>query len=191
MAAVSSRSAAAALGPFGRALRLVGRCELLVAVLALLAITGLTMAAIVVRYAFNASLVWSEEISLLLTNVLVFIGAAAMHMARADVALEFFVRRFPPRIQWPLALLAWFCSLALGTVIVFEAVALYPLQINTTSYILELPRFYATIPLIVGGASIAATSLYYCAVSWRGWRDGAVVQERESKTALLPPLETM
>lgn len=178
-------------GPFGRALSLIGRCELVVAILALLAITGLNAVAIVLRYAFNSSLVWSEEISLLLTNVLVFIGAAAMVKARADVALEFFVRRFPRRLQWLLALLAWLCCLAFGAILVVEGVSLYPLQINTTSYILELPRFYATVPLIVGGASIAATGLYYCFVSWRGWRDGAPVSEREGATAILPPIETV
>ncbi|MGQ0650703.1 MAG: TRAP transporter small permease [Betaproteobacteria bacterium] len=167
------------MGVFRRALAALGLAELTLAAAALVAITGLNAAGVVMRYGLNASLVWAEEISLLLMNVMVFLGAAVMYKARAYVVLEYFYRRLPPGPQRGLTLLTWALACAFAALAAGYAVSLYPLQINTTSYILELPRFYATVPLIVGCASIAAASAYYFWQALHG-RDAA---------SILPPIE--
>jgi C4-dicarboxylate transporter DctQ subunit len=144
-----------------RALAALGLAELILAVAALLAISGLNAASVAMRYGFNSSIVWAEEISLLLMNVMVFLGAAVMYKARAYVVLEYFFRKLSAPLQHWLTLLTWALACAFAAITAGYGISLYPLQISTTSYILELPRFYATVPLIAGSASIACVSAYY------------------------------
>ncbi len=151
-----------------RALAALGFAELAAAAVALVAITGLNAAGVVMRYGFNASIVWAEEVSLLLMNVMVFLGAAVMYKARAYVALEYFFRMFPQGLQHWATVATWALACAFAAVAAGYGMSLYPLQINTTSYTLELPRFYATIPLIAGCASIACVSAFYFWVALRG-----------------------
>jgi TRAP-type C4-dicarboxylate transport system permease small subunit len=167
------------VGAFRRALAALGLAELTLAAAALVAITGLNAAGVLMRYGFNSSLVWAEEISLLLMNVMVFLGAAVMYKARAYVVLEYFYRKLPPAPQRWLGMLTWALACAFAALAAGYAISLYPLQINTTSYILELPRFYATVPLIAGCASIAAASAYYFWLALHG---------REA-VSILPPIE--
>ena len=167
------------MGAFRRGLAILGLAELVLAAAALVAITGLNGAGVLMRYGFNASLVWAEEISLLLMNVMVFLGAAVMYKARAYVVLEYFYRKLAPGPQRWLGVLAWALACAFAVLAAAYAVSLYPLQINTTSYILELPRFYATVPLILGCASIAAASAYYLWLALRG----------AEAIPILPPIE--
>lgn len=174
---------------FRRFLGVVGRVELFATSTALLAICALTGAGVFVRYVLNKSIVWSEEVSLFLTCIMVFVGAAAMYKARAYVVLEYFFNKFGAAWQRRLALGAWVLAMAFGTIVCVAAISLYPLQINTTSYILELPRFYWTLPLIWGGASIALTSAYYFLVelAWRDPQSGR--SGRESASAPLQGVE--
>ena len=162
-----------------RALAALGLAELFVAAAALVAISGLNAAGVVMRYTFNSSIVWSEEVSLLLMNVMVFLGAAAMYKARAYVVLEFFYRKLPDALQHWLTLMTWALACAFAALTAAYAVSLYPLQINTASYILELPRFYATLPLIAGCASIACVSAFYFWLELR----------REKASSILPAIE--
>ena len=162
-----------------RVLAALGFAELGTAAAALVAITGLNAAGVVMRYGFNASIVWAEEVSLLLMNVMVFLGAAAMYKARAYVALEYFFRLFPKRLQHWVTAATWALACAFAAVAAGYGISLYPLQINTTSYILELPRFYATIPLIAGCASIAGVSAFYFWAALRG----------EEARSILPAIE--
>jgi len=162
-----------------RVLAGLGLAELFLAVAALVAISGLNATGVVMRYAFNSSIVWAEEISLLLMNLMVFLGAAAMYKARAYVVLEFFFRKLPAPLQHWLTVLTWALACAFAAITAGYAISLYPLQISTTSYILELPRFYATLPLIAGSASIACVSAYYLAAALRG----------DSASSILPAIE--
>ena len=137
-----------------RALAAWGMAELFVATACLVAISILNAAGVLMRYVFNSSIVWSEEVSLLLLNVM-------MYKARAYVVLEYFFRKFSVTLQHRLTLATWALACAFPAIAALYGASLYPLQINTTSFILEVPRFYATIPLIIGCASIACVSAFY------------------------------
>lgn len=162
-----------------RVLTALGFAELVAAAAALVAISGLNATGVVMRYGFNSSIVWAEEVSLLLMNAMVFLGAAVMYKARAYVALEYFFRMLSEGLQHWLTVATWALACAFAAIAAGYGISLYPLQINTTSYILELPRFYATIPLILGCTSIACVSAYYF---WGALR-------REEAGSILPAIE--
>ena len=93
-----------------RALAALGRLELWVVVATLGAICSLTAATVVLRYFFEVSVVWAQEISLLLFHVLIFTGAAVMYKTRAYITMDFVVLRVPRRVQRACALATWIRS---------------------------------------------------------------------------------
>ncbi len=172
-----------------RLLEGLGQMELAVASLALVGISILTGAGIFTRYVLNMSILWSEEVSLLLTNLMVFAGAAAMYKARTYVVLNYFYRKVSPAAQRGLSLLTWSLAAGFSALVTFYGLSLYPLQINTTSFVLQWPRFYWSLPLIWFGASTALTSLYYLWVELR-WTDPTMAPDaREAAATLIKDLE--
>jgi len=154
---------ASAFGVARSALRLLGRLEIAAVILSLVIICFLTGAAIVLRYGFDASLLWGEEVSLLLMKIMIFLGAAAIYKGRAFICVGLVFDAVPGAVQYLLSVLAWIAAMVFAAVVVWQGILLYPTQINVRTYLLELPKFYFTVPLIFGAASIFLTSAYYAA----------------------------
>lgn len=143
------------------ALRWLGLAELAVAVAAFLVVCGVVSTNALLRYGFNSSIVWSEEVALLATNVFVFLGAAVILKANADVAVTFVVEKLAPRTR-SFALLAIYLAAAVFfATLLWQSIALYPLQRTTTTFILDISRYWFTLPLVWASASMLLTSLVF------------------------------
>lgn len=140
------------------ALRLLGRLELVVASVAFIVTCAVVSLNALLRFGFNSSLVWSEEVALLCTNIFVFIGAAVILKAAADVSVTFVIERLSPRMAGVLAFLAHFAAVLFFAVLLWQALALWPLQKNTSTFILDISRYWFTAPLVWAAASMLATS---------------------------------
>ncbi len=154
------------------ALRVLGRIELAVAVLAFIATCVIVSINATLRYGLNSSIVWSEEVALLCTSVFVFVGAAVIHKAGADVSVTLFVQRLPARTQAVLALATHAAGAAFFAVLLTQAIALWPLQWNTTTFILDISRFWFTVPLVYAATSMLATSIMFAVEAGHGLRAG-------------------
>jgi hypothetical protein len=53
------------------------------------------------------------------------------------------------------------------------------------TYILNIPRFYSTLPLIVASASMALTAIYYAIVAWQSRNESTEVAEKLEQEALI------
>jgi TRAP-type C4-dicarboxylate transport system permease small subunit len=144
-----------------RALAGVAVAEIGVCVLALACICVINAIGVVLRYGFNSSLIWSGEVSGLLASVMTFCGIGLIYKTRSYIVLEFVFRTLPSPLQRALAILTWCGVLIFGLVIAWNGVALYPIQSRSPTFILELPRFLYTVPVIYGGISLSLTSAYY------------------------------
>ncbi len=169
-------------------LAVLGRMEMAVTVLAIMVICCLTGASIILRYFFASSLLWGEEVSLLLMKVMVFAGAAAVYKGRAYIAIDFLFRPFGPRGRYLLSIAAWMAAAGFAAIVVWQGVLLYPTQIHTRTYLLELPKFYFTVPLIYGAASIVLTSVYYAALLVFRLAMGDDFAEVDEAVTVLPDL---
>ena len=136
------------------------RLQTVASVVALVVICGLTLLAITAREA-GTSVLWTEEVSLLMMKVVVFQGAAGIYARRAYIVVGGLVSLFSPRLQWLVSLLAWAFIGGFAALVAYQGLQTYPTQIAIRSYLLELPKFYFTVPLIVGAATICLTSVYY------------------------------
>lgn len=145
---------------YGRALSWFVRLEILASAFALAVICGLTMTAITMR-ATGGSLLWAEEVSLLLMKVVVFPGAAGLYAQRGYIVVGGLVKTFPRRLRHLTGLLSWMLIGGFAATVAWQGMLTYPSQIEVRSYLLELPKFYFNVPLIVGSTSIVLTSIYY------------------------------
>jgi len=85
----------------------------------LLAIVVVLTAQIVARYIFEAPLVWSEELVLIMLLWITFLGSALVLEARGHISIDFVVRLMPERMQRVIQL----CTA--GLMLVFCAALVY------------------------------------------------------------------
>lgn len=145
---------------FEQALSWLVKLEIMASVVALAMICILTLVQIVVRE-LGGSLLWAEEVSLLMMKIVVFQGAAGMYAKRAYIYVDGLTMLFPRRVQWALNLIGWVLIGGFAALLTYQGIKSYPSQIQIRSYLLQLPKFYFTLPLILGAATIFLASVYY------------------------------
>lgn len=144
-----------------RALRALGAVELVVAAAAFLFTCGLVSLNAGLRYLANSSIVWSEEGALLATNIFVFVGAAVIFKARADVAVSYFLEKMSARAAAWMEFATFAAAAIFLGVMAVQALLLWPLQRFTSTFILDISRFWFTVPLIWGAVSMCLTSFAF------------------------------
>ncbi len=151
---------------FRRALRYLGKIEMVVALIGFCTTVGLNFIQIALRWGFDKSIWWVQEVSLLMMMIGYFIGISCVYRMRGEVIIRFLVDRLPVKAQF------FFCCLAEVFTIVFCSVVLVtglrdaPGLLTTYTVIMHLPEFYWTLPLLVASTSMILTSVYYLAALW-------------------------
>lgn len=155
------------LARWQRLLRAWGLLELLVAVAAFTAVVLINVVQITLRYGFDSSIFWIQEISQLLMLVAYFVGASCVFRVRHYVIVELLVERLAPTRQLQAYALAQVLTVIFCGVILIEAVRELPRLMTAYTVILHLPKAYAYLPLVIASASMILTSLYYGLAVWR------------------------
>ncbi|MCP9337820.1 TRAP transporter small permease [Stutzerimonas xanthomarina] len=119
------------------------RLERVLATLALVIISLISLANVMVRYFTDASFAFTEEISVFLLVILTFAGASVAMRSNRHIRIGFAERMFP-RLRTPLILLQWLASvLVLGMVIWYGGqFALEERQWESESPGLGLPNWW-------------------------------------------------
>jgi len=149
----------------------VGQIELAITLVAFTFVIVLVTAQLGLRVAFTVGMVWAQEVAQLAVLIAYFFGASYIFKARQYVILSFFVERMPTRFQLAVYLLAQALTFGFCSLLVIELIGIAPAQLRMGTYILHIPRFYSSLPLIVAAASIAITSAYYAITAIRVTRE--------------------
>jgi TRAP-type C4-dicarboxylate transport system permease small subunit len=168
---------------FRRFLAAIGFVELWVASAAFVFVVILAMTQVLYRYLLAGSIWWAQEIAQLGMLVAYFFGIAYVYKAKQDIVVGFLVSRLSRRVQIALAIFMQGLIVMFCLFLVVTGLELAPAQLVFFTYILNIPRFYSTLPLIVASASMATTAVYYGIVAWQSRKLplGAAEQaERES-----------
>lgn len=122
------------------------RLERVLATLALVTISLISLANVAVRYFTDASFAFTEEISVFLLVVLTFAGASVAMRSNRHIRIGFLERLFP-RLRVPLILLQWLAGLlVLGLVLWYGGqFALEEYQWESESPGLGLPNWWYVI----------------------------------------------
>ena len=119
------------------------RLERVLATLALVVISLISLGNVVVRYFTDASFAFTEEISVFLLVILTFAGASVAIRGNRHIRIGFAERMFP-RLRTPLILLQWLaCASVLGMVLWYGGqFALEEYQWESESPGLGLPNWW-------------------------------------------------
>ena len=157
------------LGLVGRA---VNRVAEIVGVSALGTIVITIFANAVGRYAFNWSIIWAEELVLLLVPWLAMAGVFLSVRRGTMIRIEYFFEKLPPGLRRPLGPLGHLvcaCVLTFMAGISIEFVMLFGMD---RALYLEVPRLYSSSALVVGGFASAVAFVAVLVRERRGTRRG-------------------
>lgn len=129
------------------------------AAVALLMLVLITIAAVVMRYVFNAPLQWTEEISGLLMIWIVMIGAVAAERDNQHLTIPLLPDALPHRLGAALNMITSAASIA---VLVYMAYLAYGLSMRAQyklTQILQISWFWIDIAVAVGCGVMAVYTL--------------------------------
>ena len=144
-----------------RALGLLGRVELAITVAAFSGVIVLVSAQIFFRYVFDVGLVWVQEVSQLLILTAYFFGISFVFKARRYLIVSILFDRFPEAAKLPLYIGCQVLTAAFCSMLFFELLGIAPQQLYMKTYILHIPRFYSSLPLLIASISMTLTAVYY------------------------------
>jgi TRAP-type C4-dicarboxylate transport system permease small subunit len=166
------------MAAFRKVLAAIGLVELWIALVAFVFVVVLTMIQVGYRYLLAGSIWWAQEISQLAMLIAYFLGIAYVYKAKNDIIVGFLLKRLSRDAQVFFALIGQIMVAAFCFLLVITGLELAPSQLVFFTYILNIPRFYSTLPLIVGSASMGVTAIYYAIVAWDS-RHARTSQETE------------
>jgi TRAP-type C4-dicarboxylate transport system permease small subunit len=173
------------MGAVRKVLAAIGFIELWVAMVAFVFVIVLTMIQVLYRYLFAGSIWWAQEIAQLAMLIAYFLGIAYVYKAKQDIIVGFLLKRLPRRMQIALAILAQIVIAVFCVVLVLTGIDLAPSQLVFFTYILNIPRFYSTLPLIIASASMAVTAVYYAIAAWQSRHASAEAAEELERQSLI------
>ena len=138
-----------------------------------LAIIVLTIFANAVgRYAFNWSIIWAEELVLLLVPWLAMTGVFLSVRRGTMIRIEYFFEKLPRALRRPLGPLGHLFSACVLTFMAGISVQFVLLFGFDRALYLEIPRMYSSSALVVGGFASALAFIAVLVRERRGTRRG-------------------
>jgi TRAP-type C4-dicarboxylate transport system permease small subunit len=170
---------------FRKILAAIGFVELWVAIAAFVFVVILAMTQVLYRYLLAGSIWWAQEIAQLAMLVAYFFGIAYVYKAKQDIIVGFLLSRLSRPVQVGLAIFTQALIVMFCLFLVVTGLELAPAQLVFFTYILNIPRFYSTLPLILASASMALTAVYYGIVVWQSRNLSAQATEQAEREALI------
>ncbi|WP_111412717.1 TRAP transporter small permease [Billgrantia lactosivorans] len=146
--------------------------QLIAAILVVLIVS--VSANVIGRALLNTSLAWADELARMLFIWLIFIGAAAAFARYEHIAVDFVVRRLPPRAAYCLYLLQHLIVAAVMGVVLFGAYLVMSRSTGSTA-ILGVPWNLINASLAICAAFVTAVAL------WRLWRCVSLIRHPEQR----------
>ncbi len=143
----------------GRMDRAVNRIAEIMGVAALGAIVLTIFANAAGRYIFNASIIWAEELVLLLVPWLAMTGVFLSVRRGTMIRIDFFFEKLPRALRRPLGPLGHLFSACVLTFLAGVSVQYILLFGSDRALYLEVPRSYSSSALVIGGLASALAFL--------------------------------
>ena len=143
----------------GRTGRIVNRIAEVAGVATLGTIVAVIFANAVGRYAFNKSLIWAEELVLLLVPWLAMTGVFLSVRRGTMIRIDYFFGRLPRGLRGPLGPLGHLFSAIVLTFMAGISIEFILLFGGDRALYLEIPRGWSSAALVVGGVASAIAFL--------------------------------
>ncbi|PWF21447.1 TRAP transporter small permease [Corticimicrobacter populi] len=132
----------------------------------LAAMTVLVFANVVLRYAFNSGITWSEEMSRYFFVFMIFFGSVNAAMLGKHISVDMFVLRLAPGARRAARILACLLSLAVLAILAWGSWELAIINLQSRGPVTGFPLW-----LLFAGSLLMAVSiaLITCRDLWRIW----------------------
>lgn len=145
---------------FGIVLKWLGLAEMTVATLAFIVGLGLVIAQVVYRQV-GSSLWWAQEWTQLLIMYAYFLGMSHIYQVRQMVVMDFVAEKLPFRPKVALYVATQMLVVVFCAIVLVAGLRNAPAELRFPSYVIQVPHFYWSLPLIIGAASMILTSIYF------------------------------
>lgn len=128
---------------------------------ALALMTAVVIVEVIARYAFNAPIIWSNEVATYLFIYAVFFGGSVALKRKELMDVQFIRDRCPAPVRWVMGLLSHIVILGftlVGTIFSGDLI-LTSYRTGTISPALEIPMLYVYLPIPVGFTLMGLFSL--------------------------------
>ena len=169
---------------YGKILAVYGKIELFVAIVAFSAALLLVTTQVLARQ-FNGSLWWAQELAQLLIMYAYFLGVSHLYQVRQMVVVDFLVDRFSPKMRRLFYILSLVAVVIFCTVLLLAISKLYQPEMRFPSFVIQVPRFYWTLPMGIASASMILTSIYFLihALRTSTWPTSGRIEQFEQEMA--------
>ena len=106
------------------------------------------------RFVLQTPLAWSEDLSMLLYQWVVFVGAALGVKRLRHFGIELVVRQFPKHWRHRIELVTPLVMLVVAVVMILQGYTLLTLNVNRTFSTMDLSYTWAFLPIPLGGVLI-------------------------------------
>lgn len=173
-------------------LAVIGRAELMLAIVALIVVVALSATQAFLRYVGGWSLWWAQEVAECTILVTYFLGISYVFKTRQEIYIEFVAMLTPMRVQILMFIVEQVVSMIFALALLWLIGLFLPVMLNMQTPLLKMPGWLPFAPLIFSTVMIGLTSLYYCAFGiWSLNRSSAATSlaEIEAPGLILRPWE--
>ncbi len=130
-------------------LKLISDFNMIVALSCLVLLIALNGFEIIIRYTIGRSMIWIQEVSVLLMVWLIFTGTTKTVFNKKEITIEIFVNRFPLKTKKIVAIITKIFVLIFLLYYAYFSYRLIITQGQTRTLVAEIRQIYFTIPVIV------------------------------------------
>lgn len=126
-----------------------------IAGLLFMALFGLNVVQITLRYVFGATWLWVPDLLRLMFVWMVFLGATALYASGGHLMVDFFVRRIPPRRRHAFAAAIEAAAMAFCAVLFFKGLEITEKRMRIPFDTWDVPTGYAYVAIVVAAVLMA------------------------------------
>lgn len=145
---------------FGLVLRLLGQVELGVAVFSFCVSIILVIAQVGARQ-IGMSLWWGQEWAQLLMMYAYFLGVSHLYQVRQMIVMGLVFSRLPRYWRKHFYVATQLAVILFCACVIVSAWKIMPMELRFPSFVIQVPRFYWTVPLMIASLSMILTSVYF------------------------------
>lgn len=135
-------------------LNFIDKVEFIVVASAFLSIITINSIEIFRRFVLNKSFFWVYEITILLANIMYFLGASLVYKRKQDIQMEYFIKFFSISTQKKWDFVVDGACFYFFVVILYQGIRLLSMQTKYVSQGLGIPNHYFSLPLVLGTLSM-------------------------------------
>lgn len=147
--------------------------QLGIALLSLVAVIIINFIELTLRYLLNSSLLWIQDISLLLMVWMIFAGSTVIAYQKRDVTITLLTDVIPTRILRNLNLIKNICVFIFFTVLAYYSITLMMKQQGQTTVTAMIPLQLYTVALVLNSISV-------CLIYFNEVKEGLTKRKEEN-----------